>query len=405
MDRMKTRKRLYDSMLGEHLAVHRQMAFITGPRQVGKTTTCRSMAGMNVNWDDPADRAVVLQGPSGVAQRLGLDRPSKTMPTVLFDELHRFSRWQQFLKAFSDAYGDQVRILTTTSSGVDVYGRGVNGLEGRYYLFRMHPFTIAELMQHDPPDSEDVVRLPMKISDRDFQALWTHGGHPEPFVKRDNRFSRRWRSLRHQQLLREDARDLTQVHQLDQLELLVNLLMARSAHQIIYSSLAAAVQVSVDTMRRWIATLCDLHLGFLVRPWYESVPRSLRKEPKWFLRDWSTVDDPGDRLETFVACHLLKAVEGWTDMGLGDFRLGYLRDKNRREVGFVVVRDGKPWFLVEPKHTEEKLSPSLKYFQQQLDIPFAFQIVMEADYVHTDCFAAKQQPVAVPARTFLSQLL
>ena len=92
-------------------------------------------------------------------------------------------------------------------------------------------------------------------------------------------------------------------------------------------------------------------------------------------------------------------------MGLGNFQLGYLRDKNQREVDFVVVRDGKPWFLLEAKHAEEKLSPSLKSFQQQLNVPLAFQVVLEADYVKADCFAARQQPIAVPARTFLSQLL
>ena len=95
--------------------------------------------------------------------------------------------------------------------------------------------------------------------------------------------------------------------------------------------------------------------GFLVRPWYKNVSRSLRKEPKWFLRDWASIEDPGDKAETFVACHLLKAVDGWNDMGLGDFELGYLRDKEKREVDFLVARDGKPWFLVEVKQRDEKI--------------------------------------------------
>jgi predicted AAA+ superfamily ATPase len=106
-------------------------------------------------------------------------------------------------------------------------------------------------------------------------------------------------------------------------------------------------------------------LGFLVRLWFKSLSRSLRKEPKWFLRDWSAIDDAGSRAETFIACHLLKAVEGWTDLGLGVFELRYLRDKGQREVDFVVIRDGKPWFLVEAKSGADSLSPSLQYFQRQ----------------------------------------
>ena len=126
----------------------------------------------------------------------------------------------------------------------------------------------------------------------------------------------------------------------------------RSAHQLVYGNLAKEVRVSVDTVRRWIEVLRNLHLGFLIRPWFKNVSRSLRKEPKWFLRDWASIDDADDRAETFVACHLVKAVDGWNDMGFGKFDLGYLRDKEKREVDFVVIRDGKPWFLVEVKHRD-----------------------------------------------------
>ena len=114
--------------------------------------------------------------------------------------------------------------------------------------------------------------------------------------------------------------------------------------------------MAVDTAKRWIGLLAGIHYGFLVRPWFKNVAKALRKEPKWFLRDWSGVDDEGARAETFVACHLLKAVEGWTDLGFGDFELRYLRDKQKREVDFLVVRDRKPWFLVEAKLSDSHLS-------------------------------------------------
>jgi hypothetical protein len=269
----------------------------------------------------------------------------------------------------------------------------------------MHPFTVAETVRQDLPDPGRIVRDPRPISSRDFAALWTHGGFPEPFLKQDMRFTRRWQATRTHQLLREDVREMTQIQQLGQLESLAALLSARSGQQLIYSTLATEVRTSVDTIRRWIVTLCQLQMGFLVRPWFKNVSRSLRKEPKWFLRDWSGIDDPGARAETFVACHLLKAVEGWTDLGLGTFELGYLRDKGQREVDFLVVRDAKPWFLVEAKSADDKLSLALKHFQDQIKAPFAFQVLVDADFVKADCFAAKRQPLLVPARTLLSQLL
>jgi hypothetical protein len=276
---------------------------------------------------------------------------------------------------------------------------------GRYFLYHMHPFSVAETITTELPNAENVIRPPRQPDEEAFAALWNYGGYPEPFLKRDPRFSRRWQALRNQQLLREDARDLTQIQQLDQLAMLVKLLAVRSGHQLIYSNLARDIQVGVETVKRWCDTLSSLHHGFLLKPWFTNVTRSLRKEPKWFLRDWAGIEDRGDRAETFIACHLLKAVEGWNDLGFGSFQLAYLRDKEKREVDFIVIRDGQPWFLAEVKHARESISESLRHFQNQTKAPFAFQVVIESDYIDADCFATPRAPLAVPARTFLSQLL
>ena len=188
------------------------------------------------------------------------------------------------------------------------------------------------------------------------------------------------------------------------METLMQLLAERSGQQLVYSNLAQEIQVSVDTVKRWIDLLGRMHYGFIVRPWFANVAKALRKEPKWFLRDWSGLADDGARAETLVACHLLKAVEGWTDLGFGDFELRYLRDKQKREVDFLVVRDRKPWFLVEVKFADTNRSHALAHFQAQTKAPHAFQVVMNLPFESADCFQV-QHPAIVPARTFLSQLL
>ena len=272
---------------------------------------------------------------------------------------------------------------------------------GRYFVYRMHPLGVSELAGRNL--DRHCVLQPVKISEDSFEALWRFGGVPEPYARRDSRFSIRWNRLRIQQLFREDLRELTRIQELGQVEALGKLLASRSSEKIIYSGFARELRVDDKTIGAWVATLVSLHYGFLIKPWYRNVARSLRKEPKWFLRDWSMIDDVGQRAETFVACHLLKAVEGWTDLGLGDFELCYLRDKQKREVDFIVIRDGKPWFLVEVKSSSMKLSPNLEYFKEITECENAFQVVVEMDYVNLDCFAV-EKPVIVPARTFLSQL-
>jgi predicted AAA+ superfamily ATPase len=394
--------RLYDSIFSRQLAQHRQMIWVTGPRQVGKTTSCRSLSDAYHNWDNLDDRRLFLRGPAAIAEKDGLDRLTARSPVLVFDELHKYRQWKSFLKGFFDTYADKARVLVTGSSRLETFRRGGDSLMGRYFLYRMHPFSVGETLRTDPPN--ELIQAPLRPVEKEFQALWEHGGFPEPFLKRDKAFSHRWHRSRRQQLLKEDLRDLTRIQELSQIEILASLLEERSGQQLSYSNISQSVGTSVDTIRRWIDTLESLHHGFRIRPWTTGVARSLRKEPKWYLRDWAEVADPGARAETFMACHLLKSVEGWTDLGLSQFELRYLRDKEKREVDFVVVKDKKPWFLVEVKKSDTQLDPNLGHYQRQLKAAHAFQVVLEMDHVQADCFS-RNEPTLVPARTFLSQLL
>ncbi len=395
--------RLYTAILREHLATNRQMAFITGPRQVGKTTVARELADVCFNWDDLAHKRLILAGPQAVAEaaKLGELRPGNRLPVIAFDEIHKHSRWKNWLKGFFDSYEKQCRILVTGSARLDVYKRGGDSMMGRYFLYHMHPLSVGEIAK--PSVTEALVRPPVAIPDADWNALLTHGGFPEPFLARNPRTTTRWRNLRLDQLLKEDVRDSSRIQELAQLEVAGHLLSEWSSQQLSFSRLADEVHVSPMTAAKWVNTLAGLHHGFLLRPYFKNIARSLRKEPKWYARDWSGLTDPGARHETLIACHLQKAVDAWTDMGFGTFTLHYLRDTQKREVDFLVVRDKKPWFLVEVKTGRETLSPALGYFQAQTKAPHAFQVVMDLPFVDADCFKTSA-PTVVPARTFLSQL-
>jgi predicted AAA+ superfamily ATPase len=394
--------RLYDQILAAHFADHRQMAWVSGPRQVGKTTCCRRVGTRYFNWDNTDDRRIILRGPAAVAEATELPTLQARPPIVVFDELHKFGRWRGFLKGFFDTYGERARSIVTGSSRLEIFRRGGDSLMGRYFLYRMHPLSVAECLHTTPP--VDPIRAPQALADATWSALWQHGGFPEPFLRREVRFTNRWRALRHEQFFQHDVREVAQLQELASLETFATLLTERSGQQLVHSNLAQEVGIAVDTARRWVDLLGRLHYGFLVRPWFANVAKSLRKEPKWFLRDWSGIADPGARAKTLVACHLLKAVEGWTDLGLGRFELRYLRDKMKREVDFLLVRDRKPWFLVEVKTSERTLSPTLTYFQTATGAPHAFQAVIDLAPVEANCFASPS-PMVVPARTLLSQLL
>ena len=169
-----------------------------------------------------------------------------------------------------------------------------------------------------------------------------------------------------QQLFHEDIKELSKVSDLAQMEVLAKMLYRQSGAQLNYHSLAKMIQVTDKTLKNWINILDSFYFCFTLQPWSKNVARSLIKEPKVYLWDWSLVEDKGARVENFIASHLLKAVHYWTDIGLGKFGIYYLRDKDQREADFLITENDKPWILIEVKSSnKQSLSPHLLHFQNQ----------------------------------------
>jgi predicted AAA+ superfamily ATPase len=401
----KRMRRSYEDILQADLIENRQMIFLTGPRQVGKTTLCQRLEkdATYLNWDNQDDSLVILEGPSKIAETADLHTLRKGKKLIIFDEIHKYSKWKAFLKGFFDSHNDVANIVVTGSSKLDLYKKGGDSLMGRYFLYRLHPFSMRETTGKKLGPS--LIQAPSLIDNTTFESLSIFGGFPEPFLKGNMRFYNRWKRLRLQQLFQEDVRDLTRIQEIQQLEVLSQMIIHQTGQLLSYSSLAKKVRVSVDTIRRWISSLNALYFSFTIQPWSKNIPRSLLKQPKLYLWDWSLVHDAGLRNENLVASHLKKAVDWWTDNGFGEFDLFFLRDKEKREVDFLVTHDHAPWFLVEVKSGKSnRINKHLEYFQHHIKADHAFQLSMALDYVDEDCFSIKK-PVIVPAKTLLTQLV
>jgi len=401
-------KRAYESILEEHLAKFRQMAFVSGPRQVGKTTLSLEASSEHpnhvyFNWDNDDHRAIILRGPQAIAEKARLDEVHTDLPVIVFDEIHKYKNWKRFLKGFFDTYEKKCRIVVTGSARLDIYKRGGDSLMGRYFLYRLHPLSVREIADPSVPKQE--IQKPLEISNEDYEALYTYGGFPEPYINRNDSFFNRWKKLRMDQLFREDIRDLTRISELSHTQLLAEILQEEASHSLNQAILAIKVGISPPTLKRWIEILKNLYFCFTIQPWTKNLSRSLIKEPKIYLWNWAPVEDPGAHFKNFIASHLYKAIQFWTDQGYGEYGLYYLRDKDQRNVDFLVTKDRKPWFLVEAKTSGEKgISKWLYYYQEKLKVPHAFQVAADLPYVDRDCFEYKE-PVIVPAKTFLSQLI
>ena len=401
-------KRVYENIVLEQLTHYKQMVFLAGPRQVGKTTIGKAIASdktrfVYLNWDDVSDRNLILEGQQAVAEKYAITEISDQKPLVLFDEIHKYVHWKNFIKGFFDKYNELVKIIVTGSAKLNIYKHGGDSMMGRYFLYQIHPLTIAEIVR--PIFTEQIISPPQLINPEDFKRLLDYGGFPEPYLNSNTRFSNRWRQRWEQQLFREDLRELSKVHEVVLLENLAKLIQLQVGQLTTYHELGKKIQVSEHTIKNWLNILSSVYHSFSIRPWTKNVSRTLIKQPKYYLWDWSVIREEGPRAENFVAVHLLKAVHFWTECGLGAYDLFYLRDKEKREVDFVVTRENKPWFLVEVKYSaNHSINPALYHFQAECQAEHAFQVVFNREFVEQDCFQY-HQPIIVPVQTLLSQLV
>ncbi len=366
---------LEDLIRNDALAV-KKIAFISGPRQVGKTTLARSLlekleadSTSYYTWDDDEFRKVWTKSPKSILDGL------KSKYLVL-DEIHKERTWKNKLKGLYDLYGEDYQFIVTGSARIDYYRKSGDSLQGRYFPYRLHPFTLCESPTVKlPPKTEWLENASPSIVNLDQLELL--GGFPEPLWGQSEEKARRWRRLYRDRMIREDARDIQNIKEINSLDVLSLLLQERAGSQLSYESLREDIGSSHDTITRWIGILEALYYCYRIKPFSKNIKYSLKKEPKLFLYDWGFCSTGGAKWENMIAGHLLKNVHLWTDAAMGEFDLFYLRDKQKREVDFLVTKNKKPWLMVEVKSNSNKISPALNYFYNLLKPQFCFQVVRE----------------------------
>ncbi len=329
----------------------RKMVFVGGPRQVGKTTIAHSLLGKRsaglLNWDVPAQRELILR---------------QTFPRSnlwVFDEIHKYRKWRNYLKGVYDVRTRSQQILVTGSARLDYYRFGGDSLQGRYHYLRLHPLSVAELGIH---------------SHRDFESLLALGGFPEPFLGGSEREARRWSNEYRSRLVREDLTSLEQVQDIGSVELLMMRLPELVGSPLSVNGISEQLEVSHKTISKWLAILERLYAIFVVLPFGSPRLKAVRKARKHYHYDWSLVPEASFRFENLVASHLLKWVHLREDTEGHHMELRYFRDIEGREVDFVVTQDGKATLFVECKSADRDVSPALRYAKARFPEVDAWQV-------------------------------
>jgi hypothetical protein len=328
----------------------RKMAFVAGPRQVGKTTLALGLPGARagyLNWDAAEHRERILRGELP---------PGKLW---VFDEIHKYRRWRNYLKGLYDTRPRSQRILVTGSGRLDLYRFGGDSLQGRYHLLRLHPFSTAEIGASRPAELQDLLRL---------------GGFPEPFLSGSETEARRWSREYRTLLVREEVAALERIHDLGHLELLMLRLPELVGSPLSINALREDLQVSHKALSGWLAALERLYALFRIAPLGAPRIRAVKKLQKHYHFDWAVVPNEAARFENLVASHLLKWVHFEQDTRGRDLELRHFRDLEGREVDFVVTERREPKLLVECKWGDAAPDDALRYLKTRFPAAAAWQL-------------------------------
>jgi predicted AAA+ superfamily ATPase len=352
-------------------SIGRQMRFVTGPRQSGKTTLARHLLSrgnyqnLYFNWDLREVRDMYKSDYTFFESALREAQSPGRLPWVCFDEIHKMPKWKNILKGYYDKYENDCRFIVTGSARLDWFRRSGDSLAGRYFLFRLNPLTLSEAAGHphleperDEGALEFIVRkLSRGLSRQDLVAhLLNYSGFPEPFLKADETFYRRWQRDMVDFLTREDVRDLTRIMAVEHIATLMQIMPDRVGSPLSLNALTEDIEASYTAVKNGVVAMQLICAVFLIPPYHQRIARAVKKEKKAYFFDWGRVLDPAKRFENYVAVELAAMIDLWHDSGIADFDLMYVRTRDGRETDFLILRNRQPWCLIEAKLQDEVIA-------------------------------------------------
>ncbi len=354
--------------LTEHIIgdLPKKMIVVTGPRQTGKTTLARDLGAqfskpLYLNYDAQADRTRILAADW-----------APTHDYVVLDEIHSMPDWKQYLKGVFDTKPAKQALLVTGSARLDTFRQAGESLAGRYFRWRLHPFSVREFLPQ------------VKSADDALAALLKFSGFPEPLFAGTDANRKRW-----QNQYFTDFLDRTSEYRA--MRNLLALLRTRTGSPLSIESLARDLAVAPNTVRNYISILEALHIVFLVRPYHRNIARAQAKAPKLYFCDWAYVQNPntaddasGAQFENCVASHLLKHVQFLNDSQGEQLELHYIRTTSGHEIDFVIADEaGDATQFIEVKLSDTKPTYALKQMAQTHPNAKAIQLVLHGkhDYV------------------------
>ncbi len=337
----------------------RRVLLLSGPRQSGKTTLARELESDQTEYrtlDDGTLREAAETDPQGFVKR--------STNTLIIDEVQRIPSLLPAIKKAVDEDTRPGQYLLTGSANIQSLPTVKESLAGRIAKIRLRPLTQGEMKKKSPGFIGSAFKQSFSRShihyDRDaLLEIAFRGGFPEP-MKLEARGRKRWHTDYIDALLERDLKDITKIHRKNAMRELVNVLAAWSGKFMDLSAIGSGLSIRRPTIESYINALETLYLVERVYPWTKTDYARVGKQSKLFMADsglmtsllkWKmdqvrlNPDRSGKLIETFAFNEIMAQV----DAGDGRYELFHYRDREKREIDFLIEREDNVLLGIEIK--------------------------------------------------------
>lgn len=363
----------------------RRVLLLTGPRQCGKTTMVRKIASKDTEYrtlDDGTLKEIAEADPQGFVEH--------DAGMLIIDEVQREPALLPAIKMVVDEDTRPGQFLLTGSANIQTLPNVTESLAGRVAKIRLRTLSEGEIQGAKPEflhrafDQE--FKQGWRVYDRD-DILETafRGGFPEA-ITLEGRARRRWHRDYIEALLERDLKDIANIHRHDAMRDLVKVMAAWSSKFMDISAIGAGLSIRRPTLVSYINALESLYLVERVHPWTKTDYGRVGKQNKLFMTDsglmasilgWhlDQVRLNADRVGKLVESFAFNELAAQVDMSDGEYELYHYRDRERREIDFLIEREDGALLGIEIKaaaSTKKGDFKHLSWFRDNLagDRPF-----------------------------------
>ncbi len=343
----------------QQMMSERRVLLLSGPRQSGKTTLTRELESGQAEYrtlDDGTLREAAENDPQGFIKR--------RTQTLIIDEVQRIPSLLPAIKMAVDKDTRSGQYLLTGSANIQSLPTVRESLAGRIAKIRLRPLAQGEISKNAPRFIESAFKQSFSRRQTHFDRdaileIAFRGGFPEPMVLQD-RGRRRWHTDYIDAILERDLKEIARIHRKNAMRELVKVLAAWSGKFVDLSAIGSGLSIKRPTIESYINALETLYLVERVYPWTKTDYARVGKQSKLFMVDSGLMatllkwkmdqvrfdsDRSGKLVETFAFNEIMAQV----DAGDGRYELFHYRDREKREIDFLIEREDNALLGIEIK--------------------------------------------------------